>query len=248
MRIRDHVSFLSCFRVQYALTTSFPSLFPRARDRPEKKLGIEIYNCIDYQRMRFHWNGCGLILHELSHLIHQLILPDGLENIAVKEAFACAKASEKYEQVLRRDWAGKEIDCDLAYAMVDHREFFAEMSVTYLSSRGYRELDHAIHSKMIKASPPIVAPSVHSNIALHRDQFQKWLGDGKLVNVRKTMTLSHCNKFVRFQWTPSVLSPDRQCIDGSLARSLTNFLFFQLVSTLLHAVNWRIMTEIRFKQ
>lgn len=86
-----------------------------ANDCPDKQHGIEIYNCFSYQRMRLHWNGCGLILHELCHLIHQFAL--GLHNPSVKEAYQKAKRSEKYEQVLRRDWAGLTIDCDLAYAV-----------------------------------------------------------------------------------------------------------------------------------
>ena len=70
-------------------------------DLPQKALGIEIYNCNEYKRNRLHWNGCGLILHELCHLIHQLLLPDGLENYQIKEAYEIAMRSGKYENVLR---------------------------------------------------------------------------------------------------------------------------------------------------
>jgi hypothetical protein len=86
-----------------------------AKDCPDKQHGIEIYNCFSYRKMRWHWNGCGLILHELCHLIHQFAL--GLDNSMIREAYHKAKLSEKYEQVLRRDWAGLTIDCDLAYAV-----------------------------------------------------------------------------------------------------------------------------------
>lgn len=63
--------------------------------------------------MRNHWNGSGLILHELCHLIHQHALPDGLENRDVKNAFQNAVASGIYERTLRRDWVGLEIDYDM---------------------------------------------------------------------------------------------------------------------------------------
>jgi hypothetical protein len=63
--------------------------------------------------MRNHWNGCGLILHEISHLIHQFALRDGLENRDVITAFRQASASGIYDQTLRRDWAGLEIDYDM---------------------------------------------------------------------------------------------------------------------------------------
>ena len=59
---------------------SVPSIYyiPSANDIPDKARGIEIYNSFEYERMRLHWNGCGLLLHELCHLIHQLALVQGL--------------------------------------------------------------------------------------------------------------------------------------------------------------------------
>ena len=71
------------------------------KDMPEKALGIEIYDCFEYQTNRRYWNGCGLILHEFCHLIHQVVLVDGLDNPKVKEAFSCAIHSGRYENVLR---------------------------------------------------------------------------------------------------------------------------------------------------
>lgn len=91
-----------------------------ARDRPDKVYGIEIYNCDAYRRMRLHWNGCGLILHEICHLIHQFTLPGGLNNDTIRVAFAYAQQSGLYDNVLRRDWAGKDVDCDMAYCMVSN--------------------------------------------------------------------------------------------------------------------------------
>lgn len=85
----------------------------RARDRPDKVHGIEIYDCKDYQRMRLHWNGCGLIMHELCHLLHQHALKDGLSNRTILDAYSKAKSSGLYEKTLRRDWAGQDEDTDL---------------------------------------------------------------------------------------------------------------------------------------
>ena len=113
--------------------------------------------------MRLHWNGCGLMLHELSHLIHQLVLPLGLENLVVKKAFERARIVGLYESVRRRDWAGRERDFDLAYAMVDFKEFFAEMSVTYWS-RGYEELGQSNKSRMLQCSPPFMEPGVIARV------------------------------------------------------------------------------------
>lgn len=176
-----------------------------ARDKPEKALGIEIYSAEAYLRMRNHWNGCGLILHEICHLIHQHVL--GLDCISVKAAYKAAEQSGKYDTVLRRDWAGKANggDTDLSYSMVDHKEFFAEMSVTYWS-RGYQELDCAPCDKMEDCSPPITEKNVQAKIAgIHPNLIYRRVGsvttDGIPAFFRSLFSqpeLPHCNKFYPF--------------------------------------------------
>jgi hypothetical protein len=54
-----------------------------------------------------------------------------------------------------------ECEWDMAYAMVNHKEFFAEMSVTYLCN-AYADSDHAcpVRDGMQTCSPPLLAPSV----------------------------------------------------------------------------------------
>lgn len=132
------------------------------RDNPEKVLGIEIYNSQDYCKMRLHWNGCGLLLHEICHLIHQQTI--GLFHPSVYNAFSQATRSGKFERVPRRDWAGKEKEQDLAYCMIDPKEFFAEMSVTLLAT-GYQDLDWADATGSVrKCSPPIQHPDVLSRL------------------------------------------------------------------------------------
>jgi hypothetical protein len=94
----------------YVLTILF--LVPcSARDRPEKARGIEIYSCYDFERMRLHWNGCGLLLHELCHLIHQFCL--GLDHPVVQQLYEQGRQSGNYNKTLRRDWAGLEEDYDM---------------------------------------------------------------------------------------------------------------------------------------
>ena len=82
-----------------------------AKDRPEKACSIEIYDCRYYERMRLHWNGAGLLLHEFCHLVHQFCL--GLDNAKVLELYQKADCSGKYNQTPRRDWAG----CDKTHDM-----------------------------------------------------------------------------------------------------------------------------------
>jgi hypothetical protein len=61
--------------------------------------------------MRLHWNGCGLLLHELCHLIHQFCL--GLDDQRVQRLYEQAEKSKIYDQTLRRDWAGMKEDYDM---------------------------------------------------------------------------------------------------------------------------------------
>lgn len=138
-------------------------------DLPQKAKGVEIYNCFEYETMRLHWNGCGLILHELCHLIHQLVLKDGLDNQVVLDAFGCALESGLYDEVMRRDWAYEEEEMDAAYATINHKEFFSEISVAFLS-KGYdavfcpwkrgKKVDEAGGQDLWQCSPPFMAPEV----------------------------------------------------------------------------------------
>lgn len=109
--------------------------------------------------MRLHWNGAGLLVHEFCHLIHQFALKDGLCNAKVLQAYLAAKQSGRYDRTLRRDWAGQDRDYDLAYAMVDHKEFWSELSTTYLCNN-YEHLDKANNTIMGHCSPPITEPHV----------------------------------------------------------------------------------------
>ena len=158
----------------------------RAHDRPDKALSIEIYSAADFCRMRQHWNGCGLLLHEYCHMIHQHVL--GLENQRILDLYQDAKQSGRYERALRRDWAGKDVDYDLHYCMVDAKEFFAEISVTWWS-RGYRDLDQPKDTtRMEDCSPPIMESNVRQRLQNHM---------GRLLDPAPPKE-GHCNKFYPF--------------------------------------------------
>ena len=176
----------------------------QARDNARKVNGIEIYSAKDYCRMRLHWNGCGLILHELCHLIHQHALPDGLLNADVQSAYRNADKSGRFEQVLRRDWAGKKVNQDLAYCMIDQKEFFSELSVAFLA-RNYKELDCGDPSFMEACSPQIRHPDVlrrletsklssESTSLLKTSSTSGW----KCCWKKRTDNFPHCNKFYPF--------------------------------------------------
>mmetsp|Transcript_20771 Transcript_20771/g.42566 ORF Transcript_20771/g.42566 Transcript_20771/m.42566 type:complete len:429 (-) Transcript_20771:112-1398(-) len=178
------------------------------RDNPQKQESIEIYNAAEYQKMRLHYNGCGLILHELCHIIHQKTLPGGLDNAMVVEIHNKAHESGKYTKVLRRDWALKEVDTDMAYCIVNHKEFFAEISVSYLADF-YHDVDGAGTTDMAKCSPPFVAPSIVDRIRQkamddqprqHNNECRQTIPNGKYRVIPRidNMVLPHCNKFFPF--------------------------------------------------
>jgi len=167
---------------------------------PEKVHGIELYSCDEYQTMRRHWNGCGLILHELCHLLHQLVLRDGLDNGPVKEVYDVAMHSRKYEQVLRRDWANLPCETDQAYATINHKEFFAELSVTFLST-GYTSLDGEtgqLHTMKLCSPPLMTSSSSVSSTERSRTWWDILVGRRRRHNEITARRQPHCNKFFPF--------------------------------------------------
>ena len=145
--------------VRHSTTHHFAGWLEQVRDNPLKAESIEIYSVAEYQRMRAHYNGCGLLLHELVHILHQKVLPGGLANSDVFEIWRIAQEGGKYNRVLRRDWAGRTEETDMAYGLINHKEFFADMSVSYLAD-GYCEFDCKGSTQMAKCSPPFLSQDV----------------------------------------------------------------------------------------
>lgn len=177
-------------------------------DIPQKTLGVEIYNCFEYESMRLHWNGCGLLLHEFCHLIHQIILEDGLQNEMIMNAFGTALESGLYDDVLRRDWAFLPLgeDRDTAYCTINHKEFFSEMSVAFLSRCYDNYLPSSsspLNMKIEDNSPPMMAPEVIERMeeggfeCRKSTGMQNWVDKLNQVVGRKS-SKGHCNKFFPF--------------------------------------------------
>ncbi|KAL7539308.1 LOW QUALITY PROTEIN: hypothetical protein ACHAXR_009172 [Thalassiosira sp. AJA248-18] len=183
----------------YGITISTLYALRSVRDNPKKEGSIEIYNAAEYQRLRHHYNGSGLILHELCHIIHQKVLPGGLSNAMVVEIHHIAKLSGKYSKVLRRDWALNDVDTDMAYCIVNHKEFFAEISVAFLAD-SYHHVDGTGSTTMATCSPPFVSPAVIERIQQQTAEgsqqtcTSKW----RVMSITDTMVLPHCSKFFPF--------------------------------------------------
>ena len=71
-----------------------------------------------------------MLLHELLHAYHDQVL--GFEHPAIIEAFKRVKKQQKYERV-RHIYGGY----DKHYALTNAKEFFAELSETYLFANDY---------------------------------------------------------------------------------------------------------------
>ena len=57
---------------------------------------LSLVRLLCYNQM--HWNGCGLILHELCHVLHQQVLPGGLDNEHVHLCYQVAQHNLQQQQ------------------------------------------------------------------------------------------------------------------------------------------------------
>jgi hypothetical protein len=73
-------------------------------------------------------------LHELAHAFHDRVL--GFDEPRLKAAFDKARASGSYEKVARRDAQGR-VKLDRAYALSDHKEYFAECSEAFFATNDF---------------------------------------------------------------------------------------------------------------
>ena len=96
---------------------------------PAKASGIEISNSLNFVNWSRAEQPC-MVLHELAHAYHFLVLGESHPGIAA--AYRQAVASRSYESV---DYfgGGKR----RAYALVDEKEYFAELSEAYFCRNDY---------------------------------------------------------------------------------------------------------------
>lgn len=76
-------------------------------------------------------------LHELAHAYHFRVLKDGFGNAEIKAAYERAKADGKYDRVERRRGNGKPNTFELAYAMTNPMEYFAEATEAFFSRNDF---------------------------------------------------------------------------------------------------------------
>jgi dipeptidyl-peptidase-4 len=80
-----------------------------------------------------------LTLHELAHGYHDRTL--GFGDARVLAAFAAAQKAGTYEKVTRRDWRGKETAGVRAYALTNHKEYFADTTEAFFGRNDFFPFD-----------------------------------------------------------------------------------------------------------
>jgi hypothetical protein len=179
-----------------------------ANDRPEKVYSIELYSAAEYRQNRLHYNGAGLLLHEYCHIIHQLVLPNGLENDRIKRLYIQMRQSGRYECVLRRDWAGLDVETDLHYCTVNFKEMWAELSVAYLAD-GYlyvkstdTNTQGASGTNVVDYSPPFMSTAVLERLSVSpassRAQKHGLVSSIMRLFGRRENNMLPCSKFYPF--------------------------------------------------
>ena len=89
-------------------------------------------------------------LHELAHAYHDRVL--GNDEARIIAAYEHAKASGTYDQVQRQDSEGRK-RLGKAYALTNHKEYFAECTEAYFSRNDFFPFDRA----ELKAHDPAIA-------------------------------------------------------------------------------------------
>jgi hypothetical protein len=95
----------------------------------EKAGGIEISNATDYLNWRSHQT---IIQHEMAHAYHHAI---GHQNKNIRHAWQAAKDAGLYQQVGYVNL--KPGKTKPAYALNNHKEYFAELSEAYFGHNDY---------------------------------------------------------------------------------------------------------------
>ena len=139
---------------------------------PEMARSIEITNIdkFDFENTRMPY----LLLHELSHAYHDQVL--GFQNTKIRKAFEAAEASGDYDEVDR--FNGRKIVKDKAYAMSNHKEYFAESSEAFFGKNDFFPFNR---EELTKHDPNMIA--VLKEAWGVKDQDAKWrsLFDGKTL-------------------------------------------------------------------
>jgi hypothetical protein len=140
-------------KVPLYFSPTYPGVQPRAeyhpgrdwlekngRD-PEMAKGVEFTNLaiFDAETDRMP----NLALHELAHAFHDRAIPMGFANPEIRGAFETAKAGGKYDKVERRHGGNRPNTFEMAYAMTNASEYFAETTEAFFGKNDFFPFDQA---------------------------------------------------------------------------------------------------------
>ncbi len=75
------------------------------------------------------------VLHELAHSYHDRVL--GFDNAEIIAAYERAKANKSYDAIARHRTDGKPDTIERAYAMTNHKEYFAETTEAFFGENDF---------------------------------------------------------------------------------------------------------------
>jgi hypothetical protein len=95
---------------------------------PAKAGSVEIANATNF--LSWTLDQPWMVLHELAHGYHDQVL--GFDHAEIRACYDAAVASKSYESVLRGDGSKGR-----AYALVNHKEYFAEATEAYFGTNDF---------------------------------------------------------------------------------------------------------------
>lgn len=101
---------------------------------PAKAQAVEIHNVRDF--LDWEREQPGVVMHELAHAYHHRSL--GEDNEDIKSAYDNARRSGRYDSVRYHDGSMRR-----AYAMNNHREYFAEITEAYFGNNDFYPFNRA---------------------------------------------------------------------------------------------------------
>lgn len=110
----------------------------RANGRnPAMAKGVEFTDTRNFEREMSRMPN--FTLHELAHAYHDRVL--SFDQPAIIDTFKKARAAKLYERVERSHGNGRANSFEAAYALTDHKEYFAETSEAFFSRNDFFPFD-----------------------------------------------------------------------------------------------------------
>lgn len=126
----------------------------------------------------------------------------------------------------------------MAYAMVNHKEFFAEMSVSFLAD-AYEELNECCRDRLNECSPPLLAPHVVERVCART----RYYPVSTEFSIQRSWTTTTTESWFRFLARKSSKPPSMHCnkfypfTKGQL-RHLDPILYATMVHLWVEIANW----------